>query len=31
LVGRAGDHVAQRSLAYYQTIGDRLALAGERR
>ena len=31
LVGRAGDHVAQRSLAYYQTIGDRLAFAGERR
>jgi transposase len=30
LVGRVGDRVAQRSLAYYQAIGDRLAVAGER-
>jgi transposase len=29
LVGRVGEHVAQRSLAYYQAVGDRLALAGE--
>lgn len=29
-VGRIGDRVAQRSLAYYQAIGDRLAVAGER-
>jgi hypothetical protein len=30
VVGRIGEHVAQRSLAYYQAIGDRLAVAGER-
>lgn len=30
VVCRTGDHVAQRSLAYYQAIGDRLAIAGER-
>lgn len=29
-VGRVGDRVAQRSLAYYQAIGERLAVAGER-
>ena len=31
LVGRRGDHVARRSLAFYQAIGERLALgSGER-
>lgn len=30
MVGRVGDRVAQRSLAYYQAIGERLAVAGER-
>jgi transposase len=30
VIGRLGDHVAQRSLAYYQAIGDRLAVGGER-
>lgn len=30
MVDRIGDRVAQRSLAYYQAIGDRLAVAGER-
>jgi hypothetical protein len=30
LVHRVGDRVAQRSLAYYKAIGDRLAIAGER-
>jgi Mu transposase-like protein len=28
MIGRRGDHVAQRSLAFYQAIGERLA-AGE--
>jgi transposase len=30
VISHIGDRVAQRSLAYYQAIGDRLALAGER-
>jgi transposase len=30
LAGRPGDRVAQRPLAYYQAIGERLAVAGER-
>ena len=30
VVGHVGQRVAQRSLAYYQAIGDRLAVAGER-
>lgn len=30
VVGHVGERVAQRSLAYYQAIGDRLAVAGER-
>jgi hypothetical protein len=30
VVERCGDRVAQRPLAYYQAIGDRLAVAGGR-
>lgn len=29
-IGRVGEHVAHRSLAFYQAIGERLALAGGR-
>lgn len=29
-IGRAGEHVARRSLAFYQAVGERLALAGGR-
>jgi hypothetical protein len=29
-IGRVAEHVAHRSLAFYQAIGDRLALAGGR-
>lgn len=30
IVGRIGDRVAHRSLAFYQSIGERLAVAGDR-
>jgi len=30
IIGRIGDHVAHRSLAFYQAVGERLAVAGER-
>jgi transposase len=30
VIGRIGEHVARRSLAVYQAIGERLALAGDR-
>jgi hypothetical protein len=30
IIGRIGEHVAHRSLAVYQAIGERLALAGGR-
>ena len=29
-IGRVGEHVARRSLAFYQAIGEQLALAGDR-
>jgi transposase len=29
IIGRIGEHVAHRSLAFYQAIGERLALAGD--
>jgi transposase len=29
IIGRIGEHVARRSLAFYQAIGERLALAGD--
>jgi transposase len=29
-IGRIGEHVARRSLAFYQAIGEQLALAGDR-
>lgn len=30
LIGRPGDHVARRSLDFYQAVADRLAVAGDR-
>jgi hypothetical protein len=30
IVGRLGDHVAQRSRGFYQAVGDQLAIGGGR-